>query len=278
MSAGPREPDVSARLLATNLAPTLLCAVEDAGLNASAPPQQLWMDGWIVRTSPGKAKRARCINAVARGTRPLDEQLAACAAVYAEAGLPMVVRLTPFTQPPGLDGHLAALGWPAFDDTRVMVLEGLDRWAQSATWQVPNGLSEAVEGPGGYAAAVGALRGSSAGEIQAHAARLAASPVPYTGVVWRDAGGAVAACGQLAREGAMVGLYDVFTAPSQRGRGRATALCAGLLARAAAQGARTAYLQVEAGNAPARAVYRRLGFTDAYSYHYRAPGGEAAGT
>ena len=39
---------------------SLLSRIEDAGLNASAPPQQRWMDGWIVRTSPGKARRARC--------------------------------------------------------------------------------------------------------------------------------------------------------------------------------------------------------------------------
>ncbi len=44
---------------------TLLSRVEDAGLNASAPPQQRWIDGWLLRFSPGKAKRARCINAVA---------------------------------------------------------------------------------------------------------------------------------------------------------------------------------------------------------------------
>ena len=29
-------------------------------------------------------------------------------------------------------------------------------------------------------------------------------------------------------------------------------------------------LQVDAANAPARAVYHRLGFADGYAYHYRA--------
>jgi ribosomal protein S18 acetylase RimI-like enzyme len=43
-----------------------------------------------------------------------------------------------------------------------------------------------------------------------------------------------------------------------------------LLAQAREQGARTAYLQVDADNHAARAVYRRFGFADAYAFHYRA--------
>ena len=54
----------------------LLSRVEDASLNASAPPQQRWLDGWLVRYSPGKARRARSINAVATGRLPLTQKLA----------------------------------------------------------------------------------------------------------------------------------------------------------------------------------------------------------
>jgi ribosomal protein S18 acetylase RimI-like enzyme len=35
------------------------------------------------------------------------------------------------------------------------------------------------------------------------------------------------------------------------------------------RGAKTAYLQVDAVNVPARALYDRMGFIDAYAYHYR---------
>jgi ribosomal protein S18 acetylase RimI-like enzyme len=245
----------------------LLRRVEDAGLNASAPSQQLWVDGWIVRLSPGKAKRARCINAVARGARPLEEKLRECEGHFRAAGLPLIVRLTPFSQPADLDARLARLGWTAFDDTRVMVFDRLDGVPVAA---LPEGVEEVVAGPAHLAQAVGALRGSALEQVAAHAERLARSPVPCRGLLWRR-GDDLLACAQAARQGDLVGLYDVFTAPSARGQGLARALCARLLAQAAADGARIGYLQVDAGNTPARAVYRRLGFVDGYAYHYRSP-------
>ena len=86
----------------------LLSRVEDAGLNASAPPQQRWLDGWLVRFSPGKAKRARCVNAVAPGRLSLEEKLSLVEPVFRDAGLPLVVRITPFSHPEGLDKTLEA--------------------------------------------------------------------------------------------------------------------------------------------------------------------------
>jgi len=42
---------------------------------------------------------------------------------------------------------------------------------------------------------------------------------------------------------------------------------------ASARGAQRLYLQVELGNAAARALYARSGFTPAYAYHYRRRAG-----
>ena len=81
--------------------------------------------------------------------------------------------------------------------------------------------------------------------------------------------GQTLACGQFARERELVGLYDVFTPPDVRGKGWARWLCIELLSQARLQGAQVGYLQVEHDNESARAVYRRLGFIDAYGYHYR---------
>jgi GNAT superfamily N-acetyltransferase len=248
---------------------TLLSRVEDASLNASAPPQQFWLDGWIVRTSPGKARRARCINAVAPGRLPLGRKLELAAALFGAAELPMVVRITPFTLPADLDTQLANRGWERLDETRVMVRAGLDGLALKPP---PAGCAWVTLGGAAYAEVVGALRGSTAAQRRAHGERLAQSPVRYQGhALRREGDGQMLACGQFAPEAELVGLYDVYTHDSVRGQGLAGLLCERLLALAALQGARLAYLQTEATNHAARQTYRRLAFADQYSYHYRQP-------
>jgi ribosomal protein S18 acetylase RimI-like enzyme len=255
---------VKSHALSPDFDPTLLSRVEDAGLNASAPPQQLWVDGWLVRLSPGKAKRARCVNAVADGRLPISERLAICTRTFASAGLPLIVRITPFSRPAGLDSSLQEKGMWRFDDTRVMVLATLpcadDPPNQPVTIQ--------AIGLDAFARRVGGLRGSPLAQRQAHAERLLNSPVPFFAFELR-VDGELATCGQIALEGEVVGLYDIYTAESYRGQGFGTVLCRHLLSQAGARGARHAYLQVDAENTAARSLYLRLGFADGYAYHYR---------
>ncbi len=254
----------------------LLARIEDASLNASAPPQQRWLDGWLVRYSPGKARRARCINAVAPGLLPLDEKLRLASLVYAEAKLPMHLRITPFSQPPSLEAELAARGWRAIEPTQVMVCRLADREpAPRAAGVLPEGARWVELDADRFAQAVGVMRGSTAGERDAHAERLRLSPTPYRGFALVDPGtDATLACGQFAREGEWSGLYDVFTRPDRRGEGLARTLCERLLSISASEGAKIVYLQVGADNLAAQRLYRRLGFAEGYSYHYRVPPAE----
>jgi len=248
--------------------PAWLSRIEDAGINASAPTEQRWVDGWLVRFNPGKAKRARCVQAVAAGHLTLDERLAICQRLFDTAGLPMVLRITPFSQPEGLDEALAQRGYALFEPTQVMLARPCPH-TPAAPW--PDGVVLQQLSHAEFAQAVGELRGSPPSQRQAQAQRLAASPVPYQGwVLRRLTDHAVLACGQIAIEDDMVGLYDVFTHPEARGQGLGTQLCQHLLSTAHAAGAQVAYLQVSADNHAARAIYHRLGFTDAYSYHYRS--------
>jgi ribosomal protein S18 acetylase RimI-like enzyme len=253
----------------------LLSRIEDAGLNASAPPQQRWIDGWLVRFSAGTARRARCVQPVASGRLAIDAKIALAARVYDEARLPMVFRITPFARPRGLDVHLESLGWTALDDVCVMAAALPEATAKPEA--LPRGLVFERPGLSAFAHAVGALRGSTLAQREAHAERLAASPIDFRALaIRRKSDGALLAFGQYAREADLVGLYDVFTAAEARGQGLARRLCAGALVLAQGEGAVTAYLQVDAANAPALAVYRRLGFVEGYRYHYRLRPGDSA--
>jgi GNAT superfamily N-acetyltransferase len=251
-----------------------LSRIEDAGLNASAPRQQRWVDGWLVRLSPGKAKRARCIQPVAPGRLAIEEKLALCLPLYAVAGLRAYVRITPFAEPARLDQRLAALGMERVDDSWVMALASLDavdREVGPAT-ETDTGVVRCERADAAaFAEWVGAARGSSAEERAAHANRIAQAPVPHHAIVLRDGSGTAIAGGQVAIEGLLAGLYDVFTIDEARGRGHAERVCRQLLGDARRRGATAAYLQVDAANDRARSIYRRLGFRDVYRYHYRTP-------
>jgi N-acetylglutamate synthase len=80
--------------------------------------------------------------------------------------------------------------------------------------------------------------------------------------------GAPAAIGLGVLTDDLLGLYLMRTAPNARRRGLARDLVHALLRWGEARGARTAYLQVEASNTAAVALYQATGFTRAYRYHY----------
>ena len=253
---------------------TLLSRIEDAGLNASAPWQQRWLDGWLVRFAPDKARRARCVNAVARGRLSTAAKLEICAALYEAAGLPLCMRMTPFSQPPDLEDELDRLGWAAVDETQVMVSTCIHEKRLGTSH--PAGARLSAVSPTKFAEAIGDLQGTPAAQRAAHADRLLHCPVACESFVLAAEDGTTVACGQLMIEGAIAGLYGVHTAASWRGRGLASSLCDSLLARAADRAASVAYLQVEVANEGARRLYRRLGFIDAYRYHYRMAAPPAA--
>jgi N-acetylglutamate synthase len=239
--------------------------IEEAGLNALQTQRQLFYDGWVVRLSPGKAKRARSVNPHFGSTLPPAEKIARCERLYAACGLPALYRITPFAQPADLASTLAAHGYVAFDPTLVQVAALADVPAVRARDEVELVDATAAE----FVAAIGALRGSSATARAAHLERLGSTPLAMRAILARI-DGRVVACGQVALDDDIAGIYDMATADAMQGRGLATTIVGGLLHWAATQGAEQAFLQVNEDNAPALAVYRRFGFATAYAYHYLA--------
>ena len=113
-------------------------------------------------------------------------------------------------------------------------------------------------------------------QLQNHSAAAAAIyrriieliAVPVSFAVLRVDGGIVALAYGAVHDGLLC-YESVITDPNQRGRGFARSLLAALNDWAGAHGAKEVCLQVEASNAPARALYERLGLKrELYRYRY----------
>ena len=242
--------------------------LEEMALNASGAFQSLLYDGWLLGHRAGPTKRLRCINPTYRSSLPLERKLSYCTDFYRAAGLPAIFRMLPFAQPAGLDAFLAERGWNEFERTLVM------RAGLAAAMALP---APAVEvefiAMAAWVEATRALLGIASETLPRLLDRTASYPLPQIGaLVCR--GGEVVACGLAKVEEDHVGLFAVHTASGWRGKGLGRAIVGALLADAQQRGARTAYLQVTAQNAPALALYRRFGFETAYDYWYRARPGE----
>ncbi len=243
--------------------------LEEMGLNALQTQAQLFYDGWLLRLSPGKAKRARSVNAFFGSTLPLERKIDHCDRTYAQRGLPLLFRITPFVQPALLEAALEARGFLAFETTNVQVAT-LER--PPAAVAVPEVTIEAPE-PGAFADAVGELQGASAEQRAAYRERFASSPLRTRGMIaWQE--GVPVGSGTVMLEEGWAGVFSMATAAQARGRGIAGALLAALLTWGWERGAQRAYLQVDDDNIRALSLYRRFGFVTAYTYHYRARDGE----
>lgn len=201
--------------------------VEEAGLNALQTQRQLFYDGWLLRLSPGKARRARSVSAHFGLTLPLDAKIARCERLYAAHGLPTLFRVTPFAQPPGLDDALERRGYLAFDPTWVQVAS-LGAEPGSPADSLPSAERESPASPptglacvpiDEFVREVAALRGSSDEQRAAHLERLAATPLLARTIVARDVG-RVVACGQAVLDGELAGIFDMVTDDAARAPGR----------------------------------------------------------
>jgi GNAT superfamily N-acetyltransferase len=257
--------------MSTHFTHDQLRRIEEISQNASRAERGVMIDGWSVGLSPSKAKRSRCVNAFYPGVRSFETNLAEVRALYQRVGLPCVFRISPFVADTTLDTKLASMGCEKFDETCVQTLS-----VQSLFDQGFDGKNLFVDCdidmsaiPNTAARVVQELRGDSDTEIAALTARWQSLPFTLRSYATRDPQSARPTAHVLTlHEGDTIGVFDVVTAVTHRGRGLASALLARALADAHAAGAKNAYLQVVSTN-PAKRVYERFGFRTAYTYWYR---------
>jgi ribosomal protein S18 acetylase RimI-like enzyme len=244
----------------TDAAPDRIRTLEELAFNAWPALQTLVVDGWLLRFAEGFTKRANSANAWRPGPTPLAEIVSTAETLYRARGLRPIFRLSPLA-PAGADELLARRGYHRFDETGVqhaaIAEAGAERGVVLADTPSDAWLA-------GYAAATGLADAQR--ETLGRMLLLCHLPCAFASI---DVDGGPAAFGYAVRERGHVGLFDIVTAPAQRRRGLARRVVGALLHWGAAHGAARAYLQVVDDNAPALALYRDLGFTQAYRYHYR---------
>jgi GNAT superfamily N-acetyltransferase len=237
-------------------------AVADRGLRAGDTAD---LDGWLLRADHGFTRRANSVLPLGQLRIPLDAALEQAGAWYAARDLPLRIQV-PLAARRLLDAALAERGWPAQDRTLVL--------ARRLPAPVPAVTAPVEITPEPDDDWLTVYRGG-AGLAPAGRALLARHDTAGFASLRRD--GRTVAVGRGALDADWLGVMAVEVDPAHRRRGLAGAVTAALWAWGARHGAVRSYLQVGADNAPARALYARLGYWPHHDYHYRRPPDPAAG-
>lgn len=244
---------------------------EAAGFRAW-PAAAVHYDGtWVIRLTAGHpAKRLNSVNPLDPGdVGHLAERIARAGRRFEAYGRPLTFRISPLSGA-ALSAHLDAEGWSRFDESLVMRLPLAQAPVDDAIDQIPlKDISRFVGASLKVHDADPALRPGLSeiiGAIQ-----------PEAGLFALERGEEALATLICVHDGDLAGLFEVATDKAVRKQGHGRQLILSALKWARLRGAREAWLQVEAANAPAVALYRSLGFEDAYHYHYRRPPGSKDG-
>ncbi|MEV0533167.1 GNAT family N-acetyltransferase [Kitasatospora sp. NPDC050463] len=224
---------------------------------------------WTLRASAGFTRRANSVQALGDPGLPPAEALAAVRRWYAARGLPAWVEISTPGSPEDLRGELDRLG-AAYSPTLVLVaaLAPLTRLG-SGHHRVRLARTAGAEWMSLYRRVTDDPAVEEAARQVIHG-----GPSVWFATVPGAPGQPPLAIGRCVIDGPWACFGAIEVAPYARRTGLATTLMAVLAARAAEESATGAYLQVEAENDGAIALYDGLGFTTSHTYHYaRLPQG-----
>jgi GNAT superfamily N-acetyltransferase len=215
---------------------------------------------WLLRAGEDFTGRANSALVVGEPPARLEDAVAAVGRWYAARGLRPQAQV-PLPGAEAADAAFAAAGWTTVEDVLVLT-------APLLPWSGPDARVHLASEPDEAWLAGYRYRGTPLPPI-AHrilvntedpvfaSVRLTPEPAPLAAV----------ARGVLVEEWLVV--TAVTVAEEARRRGLGTAVMAALGDWARDRGGRSCLLQVVETNAPALALYERLGFTEHHRYHYR---------
>jgi GNAT superfamily N-acetyltransferase len=239
------------------------------------PTERAALGGWMLRAAGGFTGRANSVLPLGDPGMPLPQAVKAAEQWYAERQLRPVFSLVGpegFAVTDDVLGNLLASGGYT-DVNRTVVMTG------PVASLVPAGRGREPTVDGAEAVTVREGRAPwpewwAASDERRRRHRDIAQAImagsPDQVLLSLERGAETVATARVAFAHAWAGVFGLHVAPGSRRQGLATALMGAAAAQARDRGIRSMYLQVERTNAPAVALYRRLGCATHHEYVYLA--------
>lgn len=217
-------------------------------------------DGWVYLAAGGVTGRVNAVWPLDWRGAALDRAIDHAEAWYAARGLPPRFKLT--------DGAYAPAGLPAALEARgyAPVMPTLIMTAPVTPVAAPAEVQISATMPAAFDAVLRETAKDESEYDERHSIAMRA-PQPAAFALIEQNGRAVA-IGMAAASGELAGIFLMRTAPEARRQGLARRIFRALKAQCAAWGARTAFLQVDADNASAIALYESEGFSRLSTYRF----------
>ena len=241
--------------------------------------QEQWLGEWLLRAADGFTGRANSALALGDPGVPLDAALDYVTGWYRARGLPAMIAVPlPLAADAQdeLDAELTDRAWatrpgPAFVMVADLPLAVADLPLAATGSGLPAGAEVAAEAdPDAAWLARYHYRGT---DTQPPVMREVLTSAQDQAFISIRTESEVLAIARLSIADGWAGLTAVEVNPDHRRAGLGRAITAAACAEAARRDVGRVFLQVEVGNAAARALYERCGFRYSHRYHYRmAPG------
>jgi GNAT superfamily N-acetyltransferase len=246
--------------------PGLVCRLEAHAVDAWPATVTERVDGgWVLRATPG-LDRGRSNHALTpcRGLSPAEipDALAAVEAFAKRHGIHAGIQVSPLSLHGALQDELDRRGWEMRWPVLVLAApRSPEVWSAPASAPASVSLDRTDRATPEWLAAWAHCEPGR--DVKAHARTVFSRLAGRATFARFDDDAAV---GIAVESDGLVGLFCLAVDPARRRSGLGTGLVRALLAGSRAS---VPYLQVEESNAPAVALYGRLGFSEAYRYCHR---------
>ena len=237
--------------------------IEETCFNAFPSLKQVLLGDFLLRFAAGLSRRANSANPLRAEPREIAAAIDAAEQLYHLQQQPAIFRV-PSIVGPELDARLDDRGYGREGETCVLYAP-IERVAAASDPEVQLLISPTPK----WLATMERLQGHGATQAATYRRIVEAIAIPARFALLQVAGEPAALAYGALHDG-LVCYESVITDPARRRQGLARRVIAALAAWARDDGAEGACLQVEAGNAPAIALYRGFGLdAELYRYRYR---------